>query len=141
VPEIANELDVANLRNHQLPEYELMTTALPHFLRIRTRHVQINCTALRVPAPGRTIQARSSCRGALRGDGPTTIPSHVLKQRGYSLAYSEVGQGTQVIRKLPDQELVVQGSTQGRTEHYSPQLLRIFMISGNASLKYKARPI
>ena len=45
----------------------------------------------------------------LRGDGLTTISSHVLKQRGYSLAPSEVGQGTQVICKLPDLELVAKG--------------------------------
>jgi len=35
------------------------------------------------------------------------ISSHVLKQCGYSLAHSKVGQGTQVIRKRPDQELVL----------------------------------
>ena len=40
------------------------------------------------------------------------ISSHVLKQCGYSLAHSKVGQGTQVIRKRPDQELVAEESTQ-----------------------------
>ena len=40
------------------------------------------------------------------------ISSHVLKQCGYSLAHSKVGQGTQVIRKRPDQELVAEESIQ-----------------------------